>query len=980
MAIWDVLKQSSVQYLKSVFQKQPQQTFKVGEGLTPQQRVQAEETVKKISTLPSRSNLLVEAGRAVPRSLVSFALPIVGKKELTPEQMSPSQRFVLGLDTVKSPGARIESGAKTIQSFSGGKVSGLPSYLAAGVGVAGMTTLDTFFGGGSSAGKAAAKGILKEITEQVGKEVAEKVAKNVVKETAELYAKKMVSTTRNRALQSIKNKYLSQATKTVERGFVGSVKKELPEISNKVAGQYIPRETDTLAIKARNLVKDNLEQAEKVAQGTDDKAIATTSELLKHYNDEALKATDPAVKDVLLQKAAGLANIKAAQLTEMGRSVQAASILGRLTPEGQVRFAAREIQRYNEAIEKGGKGLFGLKNKIPELTSEQQQFIVNEMKTIQGMTEGVEKAMKFQKLQNYITDLVPTPLTKKLISIWKAGLLTGFKTSGLNVFSNISHGTTEIVKDIPASMVDRIASLFTKKRTLTFTTKGEAKGGIEGLQKGLRYLKTGFDERNIGTKLDYKRLNFGKGKLAKGLQAYTDTVFRVLGTEDQPFYYAAKVRSLYGQAKAKAINKGLKGKAAQGFIDDLIQNPIEQMIKNASYDAEVAVFQNKTLLGQAAKKIQQIPGGEVIVPFGRTPSAVAMQILNYSPVGIVKAVVENIGKGRFNQRLFSQAVGRGLTGTGALAIGGALMANGLITLDMPTSEKERELWRQEGKKPNAIKIGGKWRSAQILGPIGNVLLIGGHFQNEFANSGSPTEAIANALAGSSKSFSEQTFLTGISNFIEAISDPARSAEYVAGSTLASTIPTLVSDIARATDTKERRAQTIMDKFQARIPGVRQGLEPYVNVLGQEQERIGNPLEVMFDPTRPSPEKSNPVTQELQRLWDSGFKVSPTLLGDKKGYAILTPKQNTELWVKSGQITNDKLQNLLNLEQYQKLPDDKRAKVVEDIVANAKLAARVLMIMELMDGLSGDELKNKLSELKASDLMTREVFNNYMKLK
>ena len=128
----------------------------------------------------------------------------------------------------------------------------------------------------------------------------------------------------------------------------------------------------------------------------------------------------------------------AKNLTEQGRAVQAASILGRLTPEGQIRFAARQIQKYNEEIEKSGKGIIGLKKKIPELTAEQEKTIVQEMKAIEAMPDGTEKAMKFQQLQNYISDLVPSSLYQKIVSVWKAGLLTGIKTSGLNIFSNLT--------------------------------------------------------------------------------------------------------------------------------------------------------------------------------------------------------------------------------------------------------------------------------------------------------------------------------------------------------------------------------------------------------------------------------------------------------------------------------------------------------------------------------------------------------------
>src|SRR3990167_1950316 len=123
-----------------------------------------------------------------------------------------------------------------------------------------------------------------------------------------------------------------------ERGFITSAKEIIPE-ADRIAGQYIPRGTDELAIKAKNLIASNFATAERMAlTGSDDNAVAIASELLKKYADDAAKATDPAKVASLYDKAAEVANTLAPKLTEQGRSIQAASILGRLTPEGQVRF------------------------------------------------------------------------------------------------------------------------------------------------------------------------------------------------------------------------------------------------------------------------------------------------------------------------------------------------------------------------------------------------------------------------------------------------------------------------------------------------------------------------------------------------------------------------------------------------------------------------------------------------------------------
>ena len=508
------------------------------------------------------------------------------------------------------------------------------------------------------------------------------------------------------------------------------------------------------------------------------------------------------------------------------------------------------------------------------------------------------------------------------------------------------------------------------------------KGGVkEGFDKGLQYIKTGYDERNIGAKLDWKKVNFGKSAIAKSLQRYEETVFHIIGGEDQPFYYGAKARSLSDQALAMAYNKKYRGKEAVDMATKLVENPTDKMLANAVRDAEIAVFQNQTGLGKAAKSIQNIPiVGQIVLPFGRTPSAVAMQIINYSPLGFIKAVVENTGKGKFDQRIFSQTMGRAITGTGVLWLGGELYKKGLIALDRPVGEKDQKLWELEGKVANSIKVNDQWRSAQTLGPVGNLLIIGGHFKDAFSKAGSPTEAISIALSGSAKTFLEQTFLQGMSSVVSALNDPAGYGQGYLGSTISSTIPTLVSDVARTMDAKERRSSTVPERLKARIPGLRTSLEPQVTVLGKDRERVGRIFEIMLDPSRPSKEIVTPLITEFQRLASAGYKASPTLLGDKQGYLSLTPKENTRLWERAGQLTESKLSNLIRLEQYRDMDDATKAKNIESITDKAKVMARAEAVLEKTQGLQGDALKQELAKQKKSGLMTNEVFDEYMQLR
>lgn len=1060
---------------------------------------------------------------------------------------------------------------------------------------------------------------------------------------------------------------------TTERGFISSVKEANPEIASRVAGQYVPRETDTLATQAANLVKDDITTAENLARtGTSDKSVATAAELIKHYTNEAATATNVGIKNTLYDKAADIANTIARKLTEQGRAVQAASILGRLTPEGVVRFAAREIQKYNEAIDTakttlGGINPTAMKTKIPELTGEQVAGFTKQAKEIASMPDGVEKAMAWHKLNEGIAALIPSGLYAKLVSVWKAGLLTGVKTSGLNIASNLFHGVSEIVKDVPAAAVDSIAALFTGKRTLALTGKGTGTGLVEGLRKGWRYLKTGFDERDIAGKLDLKKVNFGTSKVAKAIQAYEETIFRIIGAEDQPFYYGAKARSLYSQAIAmvetstrisakfgnKALSPELKAIENQAFfqgaqrgdkgmikdyinqfgktintdnarelysqyvadrslsagvhepasriaklvyktllrtsknigdrvvlftgggtgagkssalkdiplttqmeknasivydtnldktasavtkieqalkagydvnivyvyrdpveafangtltradrmgrtvpiaehanthfgipptameimdiykndhrvkihlidnslgengaklvedplaflkqkgytkldekritdqltrvleeknasgaikpgtyagtkgqrvagngsgvggqlesqysqknaVEQLVSHPTDEMLKYAAYDAETAVFQNKTALGTAAKSLQRIPGGELVVPFSKTPSAVAMQVLNYSPLGIVKTLAENIGKGKFDQRLFSQNLGRNLVGTGIMYLGYKMFDSGIVSLGRPTSEKDIKQWELEGRSPNSILIDGKWRSANVLGPAGFTLILGGYLAQGIKQTGSVTQGVLQMAAGLPKTLTDQTFLRGLDDFVSAIKDPVGQGKNYFAGLIGSIVPTIVGDVARSTDSVERRTPGILDRAQSRIPGAREQLQPQVDVFGQENKIDTNIVETMADPTRPSTVSNDPVVLELRRLTDAGFQSTPTLLGDKNGFPkALTPEQNTELWKRVGELLKGKLDSLIQTTQYKQMDDEQKQKTIQQFTDKAKVNARAEMVVSLALGLSGAELKAELSKLKAGGLLTKEVLNKYAEIR
>ncbi len=749
-----------------------------------------------------------------------------------------------------------------------------------------------------------------------------------------------------------------------ERGLSRQIRNS-PEITIDLAKRveaeglkYTTKKNSGLIKRAQSIIATDPMEAERIAKtGLNDEAVAIGSEYIKELGLAAQRTKDVATRNALLDKAVEIASIQAERLTEAGRAVQAASIISKLSPEGVLRYASTLIKKAGSDV---------------KITADQAEKLLAHAKKIEGIADPKERAKEMFKLFDSINELIPSSLGEQMVAVWKAGLLTGLKTTGINIFSNIVHGVSEIVKDIPAAAVDSVLSLFTGKRTKTLGVKGLGGGLKEGFEKGWEYLRTGFDERNIGAKLDYKKVNFGTSKVGKGLQKYEELVFRTIGSEDQPFYYGAKARSLYDQAAAKAINAKVPKAERAAFIEDLVQNPTDDMIEISVRDAETAVFSRDNVLSRAATGLARPLGatGDFIMPFKKTPSNVLLQALNYTPAGPVMEVAKQIKAGKFDQRMLSEAIGRGTVGTGVFALGSYLAYQGLITAKAPDSETERKQWELEGKQANSISFdGGKtWKSLSALGPIGTVMIIGAYYQNALKETGSRTEAMKAAIAGAGRATVDQTFLKGVSGALNALNDPTRGLSMFVENTVGSTIPTLIADIARAKDTTKREVNGAAESIINRIPGWRETLPEKLDVFGRPLAEA-NGLAVMIDIFRTSkrelssPEKE--TVSELSRLAKAGYTATPANIKKNQTIngveTIIDQKQINDFKKQFGEDSLDKLKTLIESRDYKNSSDEDKANMIDSVVSEAKRIAKIKVLGE--EGSNKDQARILHEELK-----------------
>lgn len=658
-----------------------------------------------------------------------------------------------------------------------------------------------------------------------------------------------------------------------------------------------------------------------------------------------IKALDGKGGEANWQQASDLTNHLSEHLTAAGQTVQAARLLSNRTPEGML-YGARK------ALNKAGI----------EITPALQKALQDKVNEIKSLPEGEGKQYKIAELAQMVNKEIPSSFADKAVSVWKAGLLTGIKTQTGNILSNLTNIGLKTASNPIAATIDQGLTVLGKsevgkklgltgERSKTFTLRGDATGAVEGIQKGWKSLKTGIDERQLEhIKFDTKQVNFGKSIGGRAAQRYVDTVFGLMGAADRPYYYSQLRNNLHDLAKADAINKGLKGAERESHIQKFIKDPPTEAFQTATNAAEKSIFANDTALSKIAggvrNAVQDKPlasaAVNVIMPFTKVPSAVITRMVDYTPVGAVKTLVgaiKDVKKtGVLDQRAFSEGMAEAGVGTGAIFIGHQLAQNGLMTGNYPTDPTEQELWKLEGKQANSIKVGGKWLSMNYASPAGQLMQTGAQIHEAQKQGQGGAGLLGTAAAGTGKTILNQSFLQGVQGPLDALNDPQRSASKYIKQQAGSVVPTLVGDIAKATDPNQRQSNSVPDAIKAKIPGLNQTLLPKQDAFGRPLARPSSSVNTLVNPFRPSDVKNpTPLTSELQRLQDAGVGVMPDpsqkTLTVGKDKIKLTPQQLFDKNNKVGSQVLDAWNKITTDPGYSKLSDEEKQKALRNSLSD-----------------------------------------------
>lgn len=686
--------------------------------------------------------------------------------------------------------------------------------------------------------------------------------------------------------------------------------------------------------------------------------------------------------------------------TKTGQQLQIYSILGRMTPEGMLRYAAKELetmkQRLAENPNRWGTWLKNNADKL-RLTAEDAEKITAYMERAQAMPDGRDKVIMFAEIQKLLQAKMPSTLGSKLSTLQRISLLLNPKTViTRNALSNMLINPVYAVRDFAASGMDKALSKKTGVRTLAAPNyKDQAKGWKKGVFESYDDFRRAINTRDvqanryeISNKLGSGPAFKGKNPLSKAIAFLDRTTGFLLDVGDRPFFEGYFLESLNGQLRTNKTD-----------------TPTPDMIDIATQTALEKTWQDDNVITRSASKMknalnfgQDFGLGSMIVPFVKTPSNIAKAIVDFSPAGFAKAITVdayNFTKAVKNgtvtaqmQNKFAKNIGNGIAGVLMYAAGLALAANGVTTGSDDEPDKDIRNFKRNilGVSPYSIKIGNETFTYDWAQPVGSALSITADIYKNNINMDNAVNIITNALATGGNTLFEQSMLSGLSELFGGYDGFMPAVANAVLDLPSQFVPTLSKQAAELTDPYARRTATgsmtdkAVNKVLARIPGASKTLEPVVDVLGRDVKRYGgknNLFNVFLNPANVNIANPTAETKEIWRLYeetgDVGVfpKVAPNTFTYGGTSYSLTAKEQTQFQRVMGQETAKALQELFAGNSYDnpkssklyrkstaknkndKTDEQVRTDLVKEIIDEAYEAAKVDMLKR-----RGVVLKNK----------------------
>ena len=522
---------------------------------------------------------------------------------------------------------------------------------------------------------------------------------------------------------------------------------------------------------------------------------------------------------------------------------------------------------------------------------------LRQLQGAQGMSREsiVRKILAVPEPTTFIPKLVKITSKDMFIEAWYGALLSNPVTHAANFIGN----TVALFSSIPERGLASLAHRITGKGE--GVAPGEAfaalYGAVAGFQDALRFAaKTAWTGESSfqGERMERRTREPAITGANLGVSGTIGAAVDLLGMairgpgrallSSDEFFKAVNFRmEVYAQAYREAYSEGLTGDDLKNRMAEMVENPPEQIQETAAEWANYQTFTNALgPLGSAIVALSNAhPALKVVLPFVATPT----NILKYTfermgPLSLaLKSVREDISSGGSRRDL---AIARISLGSMVMGTAAYLAAAGFITGGGPKDKDLLAAKRRQGWQPYSFLVGDKYYSFSRLEPYATLFGMTADIV-EMAGQRSDLEidALAKAMVLSfAKNMTNKTYLTGVSDALDAITDPDKSGGRFVHRFVGSWVPAGVAQLARSTDPVKRSTygptsrsepnplirelKSMIREAQSRTPGWRKDLIVDRNLWGDKIELGGGYGWSMISPIYTSTAIASPVDDEILR--------------------------------------------------------------------------------------------------------------------
>jgi hypothetical protein len=538
----------------------------------------------------------------------------------------------------------------------------------------------------------------------------------------------------------------------------------------------------------------------------------------------------------------------------------------------------------------------------------------------------------------FLRDGVKARTRDMINEFWINSLLSGPRTHVVNFTSNALVSLYSLPEQALTAAIGKIAGTTDRAliREVGRRAVGMVQGAREGLQLAKRALITG-EPSDAVTKLEAASWEAIPGRLGKVVRTPT----RLLTASDELFKAISRSAETHALAYRKAMRSGGTPEERLQKYRDLVAAPDGDLMKQADEAARYYTFQ-KTL-GPGGRGIQQfannVPLAKFVIPFIRTP----INILKFAAERSVfapglKEVREAMraGGNRRNEAIARMTMGSGLS---AFAVMAAL--DGTISGGGPSNPRESAALKNSGWQPYSVKIGDQWVSYQRFEPISLLAGIAADFVDvgRYASSRELEEMAAALSTGVAKNLTSKTWLSGLSDFMEVLSDPERYGKQwavrMAGSLA---VPAISAHAAGSLDPNLREVRTMLDSIKNRVPVLSQGLPVRRNVWGDPVKRGDAIGPDYISPIYASETDPSPLLREVARL--RAPLAMPSRAWRSNGVRLRLTSEQYDTYVQlAGKPARQYLEQFISTPEWRSMDDDAKREFLKDTMEEFRGGAR-----------------------------------------